>query len=402
MPSEVEQPRHQWPFPRSCPLDPPPALAELRSSEPITRVRLWNGDPAWLATRYADVRALLADHGRLSSDTSRPGFPQTSATVAAMRGQQKVFIRQDPPSHDEHRLMLTADFTVKKVRSMRPYLEQLVDGCLDAMEEAGRPVDLVRLLAQPVPANVIVRLLDLPAEHSEFFLDRVARWMSLDSSPEESREAGEDALGYFASLIEQRRAEPGDDLVSRLIQDQVATGVFSEAQLQHMLHLLLVGGFDTTANMIALGTIVLLEHSEQFAELRAEPDRIPAAVEELLRYLSVAHHVGFRLAVDEVEIDGVCIRPGEGVIAPIMAANRDPEVFPDPDAFDIHRDARAHVAFGFGVHQCLGQALARVELQVVFGRLLERFPHLALAVPVDELRFKNSLIYGVEELPVTW
>jgi cytochrome P450 len=211
---------------------------------------------------------------------------------------------------------------------------------------------------------------------------------------------------YFADLVDQREAEVragrSGDIVSGLIRDHVLAGQLTRKELTHMLHLLLVGGFDTTANMIALGTITLLRHPDQLAELREDSSLVPGAVEELLRYLTVAHHVAFRLATDEIEIGGHCVHAGEGVIAPLAAANRDPEVFPDPDRFDIHRDARRHVAFGFGIHQCLGQHLARIELNVVFERLPRRFPGLALAVADDELRFKNSMIYGVEALPVTW
>lgn len=403
-PSATDVSKYHWPFERQrgCPLDPPPELAEIREREPVTRVALWNGAPAWLATRYDDVRTLLGDAKRLSSDTSREGFPQSSETVVAQRGGQKNFVRMDPPKHDRHRLMLTADFAVKQVRALKPFMDAMLQQCFADLEASAKPADLVKTLAQPVPTNVIVKILDLPPELSDFFLDRVNRWMSLDSTPEESRAAGADALGYFDQLIEERRDGRGDDLVSRLIRNHLLTGEITRPELQHMLHLLLVGGFDTTANMIALGTLTLLQHPDQLAQIRENPELVPGAIEELLRYLSVAHHVGFRLAVDEVEVGGRCIHAGDGVIAPIMAANRDPAAFVEPDRFDVRRDARGHLAFGYGVHQCLGQALARVELQAVFSQLFQRFPGLRLAVPVERLRFKNALIYGVEELPVTW
>jgi cytochrome P450 len=308
----------------------------------------------------------------------------------------------DNPKHDQHRRMLMADFMVRHVRELSSYLDALLDEVFDEMERSQQPVDLVQVLAQPVPANIITQLLDLPQEHSEFFLDRVNTWMSHDSSPEVAAKAAADALDYFERLIEERRSGRGEDLVSRLIRDHVANGDLTSIELQHMLHLLLVGGFDTTANMIALGTLVLMQHPDQLRELQQDPQLVPGAVEEMLRYLSVAHHVAFRLATDDVEVSGKCIHAGDGVIAPVMAANRDPEVFAEPDRFDIHRDARRHLAFGYGIHQCLGQALARVELQAVFSRLFHRFPNLELAVPFEQLRFRNSLIYGVEELPVTW
>jgi cytochrome P450 len=395
----------QWPFERTTPLDPPPEFAELRRECPVAHVELWDGTTPALFTRYRDIRALLRDP-RISSDLSRAGFPQSSETVAKARGGQKSFVRADPPTHDEHRRMLAPDFLVANIARLRPYLEDLVDRLLDAMERQGPPVDLVAALAQALPANAICRLLDLPSDHSDYFQERVATWMSLDSPPDVAAQAGGDVVQYFADLVDQREAEVragrSGDIVSGLIRDHLFTGHLTRAELTHMLHLLLVGGFDTTANMIALGTITLLRHPDQLAELREDASLVPGAVEELLRYLTVAHHVAFRLATDEIEIGGHCVHAGEGVIAPLAAANRDPEVFPDPDRFDIHRDARRHVAFGFGIHQCLGQHLARIELNVVFERLPRRFPGLALAVADEELRFKNSMIYGVEALPVTW
>jgi cytochrome P450 len=203
-------------------------------------------------------------------------------------------------------------------------------------------------------------------------------------------------------VVDERFDKPGDDLISRMITNQVKVGNLGKDELLHILQLLLVGGFDTTANMIALGTLTLLNHPDQLALLRDDPSLVNSAVEELLRYLSVAHQVAFRLATDDIELGAQCIHAGEGVIAPIAAANRDPEVFADPDKFDITRDARRHVAFGFGLHQCLGQPLARIELQVVFSKLFVRFPHLRLARNADDLSFRNSIIYGVAELPVIW
>ena len=395
----------KWPFEREEPLDPPPGYSELRAKCPVSKVELWDGSEAWLATRYADIRTLLADP-RLSSDTSKEGFPQSSETLARARGGQKSFARLDPPKHDQHRRMVAKDFLVAHVNDLRPYLEELVDGLLDEMEQHGPPVDLVPAFAQAVPAHVICRLLDLPDEDSEFFQDRVNTWMSLDSTPDASAQAGADALEYFARLVDEREVEVRNgregDIISRLISDHLIPGDLTKVELTHILHLLLVGGFDTTANMIALSTLTFFDHPDQLAEIRADPSLVPAAVEELLRYLTVAHHVAFRLAADDIELREHCIHAGEGVIAPLAAANRDPEVFDDPDVFDIHRDARSHVAFGYGLHQCLGQPLARVELKVVFERFFQRFPNLSLAVPREELRFRNSMIYGVESLPVTW
>lgn len=354
-----------------------------------------------MLTRYDDIRALLTNPG-VSSDLTKEGFPEPSATVAAARGGQKNFTRMDPPTHDEHRRMLAPDFKIHHVAELRPYLDDLIDTLLDKMEAHGGPVDLVSTFAQPVPASVICKILDLPDDRDEFFFDRVNTWMSLDNPPEVAKQANQDILDYFDELIDERWENPGDDLISRTLENHVKTGAMSKIEFQHMLQLLLVGGFDTTANMISLGTFALLENPDQLAKLKADPSLVQSAVEELLRYLSVAHHVAFRLATDDIEVGGQCIRAGEGVIAPIAAANRDPEVFADPDKLDITRDSRRHLAFGFGLHQCLGQPLARIELQAVFSKLFVRFPNLRLAEDAQGLDFRNSIIYGVAKLPVVW
>ena len=218
----------------------------------------------------------------------------------------------------------------------------------------------------------------------------------------QARQAAADIADYLAEVVTARKEDLGDDLVSELIQKYLIPGGLTEFELVHMLHLLVIGGFDTTANMIALGTILLLQNPGQMKDLREHPELIQHAVEEMLRYLSVAHHVAFRLARSDIEISDICIHAGDGVIAPVSAANYDPEVFPDPQAFDVRRDARDHVAFGFGVHQCLGQHLARLELQVVFTKLLRRFPTLRLEATPADLRYKDSMIYGVERCPVSW
>ncbi len=393
----------RWPFARSagCPLDPPSQVAELRRTCPVTRVSLWDESRPWLMTRYDDIRAVFA-HRASSSDTTRPGFPQPTDTLLEMRRQQRSLVRMDPPKHDEHRRMVMRDFTVPQAQTYKQFLDDLVRTLLDAMEASGPTVDLVKTLAQPVPTAVIAHLLDLPEEDTEFFQERMETWMSLDVTPEVSWQAASDVMDYFSELVDTRGQAPGDDLISRLITERLHTGELEKEELLHLLHTLVVGGFDTTANMITLGTIAFLDHPDQIDALRADPSLINSAVEELLRFLSVTHHTAYRLATEDMDVNGHTIKAGEGVIAPIYAANRDPERFPDPDAFDIRRDARGHLAFGFGVHQCLGQQFARLELQAVFSQLFERFPSLRLAVPADELVFSNAMVYGVKSLPLTW
>jgi cytochrome P450 len=277
----------------------------------------------------------------------------------------------------------------------------MVENMLDRLETLAQPVDLVAEFANQVPSSVIVELLGLPLSDSSFFQDRLEVWHSLSSTPEQSAQAKQDLTDYLADVIAIRWESPGTDLISRLVTEQLAIGRLSEDELLQILHVLLVGGYETTANMIALGTILLLEHPSQLAELKADPSLWPNAIEELLRYLTVAHQATYRLATDEVTVPSGVVQRGAAIIAPLMAANRDPAVFENPDTLDIHRDSRGHLAFGFGAHQCLGQALARVELQVVFPRLFERMPNLRLAAGND-IRYKNSMVYGAESVLVTW
>jgi cytochrome P450 len=392
-----------WPFERdaACPLDPPPALRDLRERCPVAHVQMYDGLDAMLLTRHADIRALLgADNA--SADTSRPGFPHASETARSIRMGQRVFARMDAPVHTEHRRMVNRPFLMPRVRELKPRLEALVAEMLDQFQSLPQPADLVADFANRVPSTVIVELLALPLSDSAFFQNRLEVWHSLSSTPAESSQAKRDLTDYLEDAIAGRRLNPGDDLMSQLITEQLDTGNLSLEQLLQILHVLLVGGYETTANMIALGTILLLRHPEQLAALKSDPALWPNAIEELLRYLSVAHQATYRLALADVPIPSGVVPEGTAVIAPVMAANRDPEVFPDPDSLDIRRDSRAHLAFGFGVHQCLGQSLARVELQVVFERLFARLPDLRLAASMASVPYKNSMVYGAESVLVTW
>ncbi|HEX7825236.1 MAG TPA: cytochrome P450 [Mycobacterium sp.] len=393
-----------WPFARmvGCPLDPPPQYADFQREPTLPTVELWDKKRVWLATRYDDVREVFRDK-RFSADTSTEGFPSPTETAAATKKGQRSMARMDPPRHDEQRRMVSRYFTIKETETFRPYVEALVDDLLDEMDWGSSPTDLVAALAQPVPAHVTCRLLDLPHRDADFFLDRVNTWMDMSIPAAQAARAGTDILDYFRELIAAREASPGDDLVSRIVVERVLTGELTREELAHMLHLFLVGGYDTTVNMISLGFLTFMRNPNQRQALQDDPGLAIGATEELLRYLSVAHYTAFRLATEDIELGGRCIHAGEGIAAPLSAANRDPEMFPEPDTFDINRkEARRHLAFGSGVHQCLGQPIARLELQVVFAKLFTRFPRLTLAVPESELRFKDALIYGVEEVPVTW
>ncbi|GAB2995989.1 cytochrome P450 [Amycolatopsis acidiphila] len=387
-----------------CPFDPPPELGRIRADEPVARVRLWDGSEPWLVTRYEDVRAVLTDP-RISADSDRPGYPPPSPGIAARRRQAKAFINQDDPEHAAGRRLLTADFVIKKIERLRPRIQQIVDQLIDDLLAGPKPADLVGAFALPVPSLVICELLGVPYADRAFFHRTSKTLISRDVTPEQAVAATEELLGYLGDLVEKKAADPGDDVLSRLAVEQLRTGKLTRRELAAMGQLLLVAGHETTANMIALGTVALLENPAQLAGIRGtdDPALLANAVEELLRYLTIVHLGRRRVATEDLEIGGQLIRKGEGVIAATDAANRDDTAFPAPDELDLRRKARHHLAFGYGVHQCLGQPLARVELQVVYGTLYRRVPTLALAVPVEQLNFKHDMVvYGVHELPVTW
>ncbi|MDH6125475.1 cytochrome P450 [Kitasatospora sp. GP82] len=383
--------------PAGCPFDPPDQLARLREQQPLTRMRYPDGHLGWLATGHSTVRAIAADH-RFSSryELMHIPFPGTegvkipSATVGDLTGI-------DAPEHTRYRKLLAGKFTVRRMRALTARVEQITAEHLDTMERQGPAVDLVKAFAHPVPALMICELLGVPESEREDFKRRAAA-VSDPESPLEDQIAAMTALGEFvARLVPAKRAHPTDDLLSDL-----TTTDLTDVELAGIGSFLLAAGLDTTANMIGLGTFALLSHPEQAAALRADPGLADQAVEELLRYLSIAH-TGVRAALEDVELNGRLIKAGESVTLSVQAANRDPEKFPEPDTLDLHRKATGHLAFGHGVHQCLGQQLARVEMRVAFPALFTRFPTLRLAVPPEEVPLRTTMgLDGVQRLPVTW
>ncbi|HEY3750134.1 MAG TPA: cytochrome P450 [Pseudonocardiaceae bacterium] len=393
-----------YPMVRGCPFDPPSDLAQLQREAPISKVRIWDGSTPWLISRYEDVRAVLGDP-RVSSDIDLPGYPRVSAGIAARPDESKTFVNLDEPAHSAQRRALTSDFRVKKMEELRPRIQSLVDGLIDDLLAGPQPADLVSKFALPLPSMVICELLGVPYEDRTFFHKISNTIISRDSTPEESVKAFDDVLAYLIDLLDRKDADPVDDVFSHLAVEQMRTGKLSRRELGPMAALLLVAGHETTASMIALGVATLFDHPDQLKELREtdDPALVASAVEELLRYLSIVHAGRRRVALEDLEVGGQLIRKGEGIIASIDIANRDQDAMTDPDHLDIHRGTRDHVAFGYGVHQCLGQPLARIELQVVFGTLFRRIPTLALAVPEDELEFKpEGEVYGMHALPVRW
>ncbi|MFC9686101.1 cytochrome P450 [Streptomyces sp. NPDC056948] len=380
-----------------CPFDPPAELTAL-SDQPLRPMRYADGHTGRLATGHAAARAILADR-RFSSryellhmPVPVPGMPSElpPAPVGDITGL-------DAPEHTRYRRLLTGKFTVRRMRQLTERVEQFTTECLDAMEQAGPTADLVEALARPVPALVICELLGVPYTDRERFQSQVETIFDQAADAEARGGAYAALLQYLNELVLAKRAEPTDDLLSDL-----TTSDLTDEELAGIGGLLLAAGLDTTANMLALGTFALLSNPDQLDALRADPGLAEQAVEELLRYLSVADPI-LRAALEDVEVEGRLIRAGETVTVSVQAANRDPHRFPDPDRLDIHRKATGHLSFGHGAHQCLGQQLARVEMAVVFPALLARFPTLRLAVPPREVPLReHSNIYGVIGLPVTW
>ncbi|GAB3491921.1 cytochrome P450 [Amycolatopsis cihanbeyliensis] len=392
-----------YPHQRPNPFDPPPELAEVRTEEPLSRLAYPDGHLGWMVTTHALAKAVLADP-RFSSDLEvrrsvvrRPKVEDIRAGEPARPG---FFIGMDPPEHTRYRKLLTGQFTVRRMNQLVPRIEQIVAEHLDTMAQAGPPAELVQDFALPIPSLVICELLGVPYADRDEFQRNSAIVLSLDATDEEASASARSLLTYLGELVRHKQAEPADDLLSGLI----AGGVLTGDELATIAFLLLIAGHETTANMLALGTFALLRRPEQAAALRAGTVPIEGVVEELLRYLTIIHQGLVRTAVEDVELDGRLIRAGESVAVALPAANRDPARFADPDTLDLGRgDAGGHLAFGHGLHQCLGQQLARIEMRVGYAELFRRFPGLRLAVEPEQVPLRTDMgIYGVHRLPVSW
>jgi cytochrome P450 len=389
------------PLPRTpgCPLAPPAEFAEWRNSDGL-QLASWHGRPTWVISRYEDIRAALVDP-RLSADT----IPDDLKATSTDDNVPQIFPRIDDPEHNRLRRMMTREFTFRRAESMRPQIQELVDGFLDTMIAGGHPADLVRDFALPVPSLVISLLLGVPYEDHEFFQRQSTAGLDSRSTNEEKSLAIGAIFGYVLELIGRKERDRGDDMISRLITDHVETGALSRETAAMNAVIMLQAGHETTASMIALGTLALLQHPEQMARLREtdDPALVANAVEELMRYLSIVHSLVERVAIEDLTIAGQSIREGDFVLMNLPAGNWDDAFVERPETLDIERNARGHLGFGFGVHQCIGQNLARVELQVALSTLVRRLPRLKLAVTAQELNFRNEQeIYGISELPVAW
>ncbi|WTD53756.1 cytochrome P450 [Streptosporangium sp. NBC_01639] len=382
-----------------CPFDPPKELIDAREHSPISRYPFPDGHQGWLVTGYDLVRSVLADP-RFSSRKDLMGHHPTIdyGDIEIPPAPPGEFLLMDEPQHSRYRKPLVGKFTVRRMRLLTERVEQITAEHLDAMEKAGPSADLVTAFAKPIPAIVICELLGVPYEDRGSFQEHIDTFLGGEAGDEELIAAYLATQRYLAQLVAAKRANPTDDVLSDLLDSDL-----TDEELQGMALILLSAGFDTTANMLALGTFALLQNPAQLAALRTDPALTDGAVEELLRYLSVAKTF-MRTALEDVELGGQTITAGTTVILSLNTANRDPERFTDPHTLDLRRQDGGHLAFSHGIHQCLGQQLARVELRVALPALLDRFPTLRLAVPAEEVALRPEIadIYGVKSLPVTW
>ncbi|MGO1055083.1 cytochrome P450 [Crossiella sp. CA198] len=385
------------------PFTPPSHRTRLRETRPVSPLVFPDGHQGWIVTGYDAVRQVMADTrfssrldlGVIHEPFEIPGMPVATEPSPQVPG---VFVAMDPPDHTRLRRRLTGAFTVRRMKQLEDHIGEIVERQLDHLAGLTPPVDLVAEFALPVPSLVICELLGVPYTDRDTFQVNSNRFMDMSLPFEEKIAAYMALTGYLAELVTSKRAAPGEDILSDLACQEDLT----IEELTGIAFLLLLAGHETTANMLALGTFALLEHPDQLAELHADPALLPEAVEELLRYLSIAD-IFFRYATEDLELGGETIPRGSTVLVSLLAANHDPQRFENPGALDIHRKARGHQAFGHGIHQCLGQQLARIEMRAGFAGLLRRFPTLELAIPAGEVKLRTNMrIYGVHELPVTW
>jgi cytochrome P450 len=387
-----------------CPFEAPAVLRDLANTAPITRVQIWDGTTPWFVTGYNEVRALLADP-RASSDDFLPGYPALSEGSKQRKALARSIINLDNPEHARIRRMASSTFTVKNIEELRPVAQGHIDRLIDEMLAGGPPADLVRDFARPLPAFVNSHVLGLPYYDRAYIQSMGELQRNLLGSPED-QVAGQTAVyDYIDRFIQERMKNPADDFFSRMIVNHVVPGELTREQLAALGMVLIQGGNNTTAGVIVMSTLAMLENPELMATMTSsqDPAFIAAAVEEMLRYLGISQTSVRRVATEDIEIGGLTIRAGEGIVIAINLANRDSRAYDSPDSIDLARGNRHHMGFGFGAHQCIGAPLARMTLQQTFATLYRRIPTMRLAIDVESLQFKTAYpTAGLWSLPIAW
>ncbi|MCU1470916.1 MAG: Pentalenic acid synthase [Glaciihabitans sp.] len=391
-----------FPYKRKCPFSMPAEYGPAMEQSSIFKVKLITGLDVWAVTGYDNIRGLLTDP-RISSSRKHEQFPFYFHAPPEFRTETS-FIGYDAPEHTTTRRKAAVTFTNRRVQMLREKIEANLNDRLDALEAAGSPADLHEIVSLPVPMTMICELLGVPYEDHEFFARHGANLLGGHSNAEQRQAAMVEVGNYLEKLVDLKEREPGDDLISRAIVAYKESGEeYTRRDLVNLCRLLMNGGHETTANMISLSTMALLQNPDQLAQLKADPALIGPAIEELVRYITIGDLAIPRVALQDIEIDGVTIKKGEGILCLSLTANRDPNAFEHPGDLVLANGNRRHLGFGHGAHYCIGADLARLELQIVLTKLFERFPNLQLAVPAADIRTKEgSVVYGVWSLPVKW
>ncbi|WP_320068915.1 cytochrome P450 [Micromonospora sp. RTGN7] len=388
------------PTARVTPFDPPVELAEYREDAPIRPMVYPDGHEGWLVTDHGLARKILSDQ-RFSARSEFKRAPVARPSADPFFGAPALpgwLVDMDAPEHTRLRLQLAGKFTARRMKEMRPLLDRIVDDQLTVMEAHGPPADLVSLFALPVPSLAICALLGVPYRERAEFQRNSATLFSLEADAEAAARAMDALYALLRQLTKDRDVDTGG-LLSML----AAEGTLDAEEIAGVGVLLLTAGHESTAGSLGLSTFTLLSHPEHLARLRADPELIGNAVEELLRYLTIFHFGVPRTPLEDVEFEGHLLRTGESITISLPAVNRDPSWFAEPDRLDFDRRTAGHMAFGYGIHQCLGQNLVRMEMRAALPAIFQRFPRLALAVPPEQVRLKTDVsVYGVHELPVTW
>lgn len=389
------------PTARSNPFDPPAELADYRENEPVRRMRYPDGHVGWLVTSHELARRMLSDQ-RFSARSEFKRMPVSRPSADPFFGSPALpgwLVDMDAPEHTRLRMQLAGKFTARRMKEMRPLLERIVEDHLTAMAEVGPPVDLVPAFALPVPSLAICELLGVPSAERAAFQRNSSTLFSLDSSAADASLAMDELYALLRDLAKNGRTDGRPGLLSMLAED----GTLDAEERAGVGVLLLTAGHESTAGALSMSVFTLLSHPDQRARFMADPSVIDNAVEELLRYLTIFHFGVPRTPLEDVEFAGRLLRAGESITVSLSSANRDPAYLPEPDRLDLDRRATGHLGFGYGIHQCLGQNLVRMEMRVALPALFRRFPELALAVPPTEVPLKTDMsVYGVHRLPVTW
>ncbi|MGI5322605.1 cytochrome P450 [Actinomadura nitritigenes] len=394
----------EFPFPADHSLRPSPLLADARAGGAPVRVRLGYGDPAWLVTRYEDARTVLSSPA-FGRDHERAGIPADRiAGMTPADPTSRTLLSEDPPDHTRLRRFVYRTFTPRRVEALRPGTERIAGRLLDAMVGSGAPADLVEGFGLPLPIQVICDLLGVPVADRARFTGWADGLLSTDDRPLAEIGADIDEMnGYLADLAATRVEHPTEDLIGSLVRERVEGDRLTEEEVSNLVRAILIAGFETTASQVPNFVYLLLEGGD-YARIVADPGLVPTAVEELLRCVPlIAQGSLTRFVLEEVEVGGVMLRPGDQVLVELAAANRDTVAFPASDTMDIAREANPHIAFGHGLHRCLGASLARMELQVALSALVARLPGLRLAVPPGEVPWHaDRFVRRPKELLVTW